>query len=578
MTSQIVDPIRKATSFEEAGLLLLRRMFEIVQAELLASRFAGKGDIVRGLIHLRSEDSYRQVLSVSRAGGTGEWRCEQSPAAVSSAKRWRAIAERQAAVSFDLMLNGTEQRTNGTTIQLPRTGDDPVADSARRSEESQGGETTHLFSIPLRAQGDSLSGMACIEVFCPSALGEVFIWDRCKNHLQSCCDLVAPYLLRLPAQPSPGVSPDPLLPVIGPSMAKLIQILQVFARQEETLLLGGPTGAGKSRLARWCHEQSPRRRGPFEVLDLSTVPESLQMAELCGWKRGAFTDASQDTPGSLSRAEGGTLFIDEIDKLSFKAQAGLLHVLEERRYRALGERAAERDANIRFIIGSNADLLGAVRSGQFREDLYYRINVLPIKVPPLSERRDEIIPWARYMVQRRHGDSKRGSLVSKEAEALLQEQPWPGNLRQLDNIMRRAYALRLADDERSQNDSTLTRRHIEQALQWESSPLREPTIARLLTAAAESFVRVAQQRPIDLDLADAFRGFVLAAAVRRLEDPEAAFRLLGKEQLVKNRNHQKVLKRELERASKLLEAIGEIPPSASSPLPREESDDVGSTP
>ena len=114
------------------------------------------------------------------------------------------------------------------------------------------------------------------------------------------------------------------------------------------------------------------------------------MAELFGWRKGAFSGAVKDNPGCVARAEGGTLFIDEIDKLSLKAQAGLLHVLEDRTYRALGEAGSDQKANVRFIVGTNANLPEAVRRGTFREDLYYRINVLPVRVPPLDERRDEI--------------------------------------------------------------------------------------------------------------------------------------------------------------------------------------------
>src|SRR5262249_5349857 len=146
------------------------------------------------------------------------------------------------------------------------------------------------------------------------------------------------------------------LPVIGASMQGVIEMLRVFARQEETVLLSGPTGAGKSRLARWCHSRSPVSGQVFETIDLATVPEELQMAELFGWKNGAFTGEAKDTPGCIARAENGTLFIDEVDKLSLKAQAGLLRVLEDKRYRPLGEGAGDRTASVRFIVGTNADL------------------------------------------------------------------------------------------------------------------------------------------------------------------------------------------------------------------------------
>ena len=165
-----------------------------------------------------------------------------------------------------------------------------------------------------------------------------------------------PTLASTDAAPIPPTQVDALLPVVGASMAGVIEMLRVFAQQEEPILISGPTGAGKSRLARWCHEQSSSRPNAFEILDLSTVPEELQMAELFGWKKGAFTGAIRDNPGLIARARGGTLFIDEIDNLSPRAQAGLLHVLEDRTYRVLGDNGSEKPAEVRFIIGTNARL------------------------------------------------------------------------------------------------------------------------------------------------------------------------------------------------------------------------------
>src|SRR5262249_7450564 len=151
--------------------------------------------------------------------------------------------------------------------------------------------------------------------------------------------------------------------------------------------------------------------------------------ELFGWRKGAFTGALKDNPGALGRAEGGTLFIDEVDKLSLRAQTGLLHVLEERMYRPLGDPGSERPANVRFIAGTNANLSQAVKEGRLREDLYYRINVLPVQLPPLAERRDEVAAWAIFMARRRHEESYAGGQaeLSQGAIAVLIAEPWPGN-------------------------------------------------------------------------------------------------------------------------------------------------------
>jgi DNA-binding NtrC family response regulator len=346
-------------------------------------------------------------------------------------------------------------------------------------------------------------------------------------------------------------------------MAGVVEMLRVFAQQDETILLSGPTGAGKSRLARWCHEQSAKRGQSFETIDLAAVPEELQMAELFGWKKGAFTGALKDTPGAIARADGGTVFVDEIDKLSLKAQAGLLRVLEERRYRPIGDGAGDRSALVRFVVGTNVDLHGAVRAGRFREDLYYRINVLPVKVAPLAERRDEIPRWAAYMLGRRHRAGGRAgqASVTSEAERILCAQSWPGNLRQLDNIIRRGYALALLRAGASAEDLLLEGRDVKQALAFEVDA-GQRFLLDLFQATAAAFVAEAERRrasgdSLDLDLADALRGCVLGTAVLKLGSKEEAFRLLGKEALVQNRNQQKTLKREMDRVEALCHALGE---------------------
>jgi DNA-binding NtrC family response regulator len=350
-------------------------------------------------------------------------------------------------------------------------------------------------------------------------------------------------------------------------MAPLVDMLRIFAEQEETVLLTGPTGAGKSRLARWCHHRSRRGKGPFEILELATVPEELQLAEMFGWKRGAFTGAARDTAGAVTRAEGGTLFIDEIDKLSLRAQAGLLRVFEERRYRPLGEGTSDRAADVRFIVGTNANVRELVKAGRFREDLYYRINVLPVQVPPLAERRDEIADWARYLLRRRHETGRDPAAagevsIAPDALARILGHGWPGNLRQLDNIVRRAYTLSLLETSGDARDVTLKASHLDRAFSLEGGPEAGPPLLELLSLAAEAFVTEAQRfegagGTLKLEHLEALRGLVLAAAVRRLRSKQDAFRLFGKEATVSNRNHGKVLRAELARITALCEALGQ---------------------
>jgi len=400
--------------FEDAAAVAVEPMLRIAAEALASSSFRSEGRILRAIVHLRPGETYTNLAVVEArpasavqavlAGGVLPHEQGAQVPSLASATAWRSLVEHRCALSIDINLGTMEAHGSGAA---PRP-NSQVGAKVFTSEESRvrflGRQASHVCALPLRAPGGAIEGMISLEAECPAAMGLKFIWGDCGQRLQLLADIAAPFLDRLPARPVHAAATDELLPVVGAAIAKLMPILQVFAQQEETIRISGPTGSGKSRLARWCHNRSARRDGPFEVLDLVTVPDELQMAELFGWRKGAFTGAIRDSRGSVERAQGGTLFIDEIDKLTLKAQAGLLHVLEERAYRRLGDGSEERRADVRFIIGSNADLPQAMREGRFREDLYYRINVLPIRQPPLQERQDEIPLWARYMVQRRHRD------------------------------------------------------------------------------------------------------------------------------------------------------------------------------
>ncbi len=357
---------------------------------------------------------------------------------------------------------------------------------------------------------------------------------------------------------APELGVDEFLPVVGKTTAKLIAMLRVFVNQGETVLICGPTGAGKSRLARWCHEQSSRSDERFETLDLLSVPANLQMAELVGWKRGAFTGATCEMSGALTRAANGTLFIDEIDKLSLDAQAGLLRILDERRYRALGDDSKDRRVTARFIVGTNVNLRAAVREGRFREDLYYRINVLPVHLPPLAERVDELPRWAEYMLGRCGPGTARLSAAAIQALCVYS---WPGNLRQLDNVIRRAFAFAFADCGPASDEFVIAEHHVVHALEFEQDGSDGLTtqVWRVAQAVAREFVRRGQNgdEPVNLEVLDGFRGMVLGATVELLASREHAFRLFGREHLLVGRNHHRALKRELLRARRLLRALGD---------------------
>jgi len=561
--SSFLAAMHSSKHFEEAAYETLRAMLLCAERALESGRFARRGRLLRGVVHVRPDDAYRRltVLEAEAVRGRKQGEGTLSPAGqdvalLASASAWRAVLEHGCAVAIDVNLKTLQPLQAGVPGRDVRPQGTPFnQDSQRRL---LGRQATHVCVFPLRAPGGRLDGMISFEAECMAALGQEFIWQEVGRQLQLLADISAAWLTGLPPRPIATPQTDDFLPVIGASMASLVPVLRVFAQQEETILVSGPTGAGKSRLARWCHERSGRRQGRFESLDLTTVPEDLQMGELFGWRRGAFTGAVRDNPGSIARAEGGTLFIDEIDKLSLKAQAGLLHVLEERTYRVLGEGSGDQRANVRFIIGTNANLREAVRKGAFREDLYYRINVLPIRVPPLDERQDEIPLWARYMVSRRHQEKSPGgqARITLEAERLLLRSAWPGNLRQLDNIIRRAYTLAMVDEGGAVPELELRERHVQQALAYDAAP-EDSRLIDALSHAAKAFVQEAQRRetPLDIDLAESFRGFVLGTAARQV-GREEAFRLMGRESLVKSRNHQKALRRELEKVEALCREVG----------------------
>lgn len=567
-TATLVQALLAARGFEDAATAVLTPMLDIAERALAASRHAGQGRILRAMVHLRPDDGYRGLVVLEAGRARAAPVSAEDPAAAAaylpSASAFRWVAEHRAAVSVDVSLGKVEQHGGGAA----RRGQRPALEGSLRRESTarlMGRSSTHLHVLPLRAPGVIL-GMISLEAECRSAMGRPFIWADCTEELQLIADIGAPHLAAMPLTAAAADAADPLLPVVGASMSRIVQVARVFAQQDETLLITGPTGAGKSRLARWCHARSRRRERPFEVVDLLSIPDELQMGELFGWKKGAFSGAVTDNPGSIARAEGGTLFIDEIDKLSLKAQAGLLHVMEERSYRPLGEGAGERRADVRFIVGTNASLEQAASAGRFREDLYYRVNVLPLRLPPLDERADEIPLWARYMLERRHREGGAPGSASAADAALLRlsERRWPGNLRQLDNVVRRAYALALVDSAAAAGDVVVEERHVERALGYERSAAQAEALPELLGRAAAAFVGEAERRAargevLDADLADGFKGLVMAAAARRVGSQEAAFKLLGKASLVAHRNHRKVLRREVERALALLEALGERP-------------------
>lgn len=225
----------------------------------------------------------------------------------------------------------------------------------------------------------------------------------------------------------------------SPEMRRIFDILPEIAQTPTTVLVCGDSGTGKELIARSVHELSPRMSRPFVAINCGALPDNLLESELFGYKAGAFTDAKKDKPGKFSLAEGGTLFLDEIGDISPAMQVKLLRVLQERVYEPLGAAASVR-ADVRVVAATNRDLAAMVKSGQFRKDLYYRINVLQVKLPPLRERRCDIPLLCEYMIDqfnRRYGKSIAG--IGSDALAVLLSHDFPGNVRELENVIEHAF-------------------------------------------------------------------------------------------------------------------------------------------
>lgn len=227
------------------------------------------------------------------------------------------------------------------------------------------------------------------------------------------------------------------MPTRSPLMKKIINIIQRIAEVDSTVLLLGETGVGKSMLARYIHRTSSRSKKPFIPVNCGTIPEGLMESELFGYEAGAFTGgSSKGKKGLLEAADGGMIFLDEIAELPFAIQSKLLEVLQEQTFRKVGG-TKSRKVDIRVVAATNKDLQKMVEEGTFREDLYYRLNVVPLTVPPLRERPEEIIPLAEHFVQVFNDKYGRDFWLSSHTKERFLEEEWRGNIRELENTVER---------------------------------------------------------------------------------------------------------------------------------------------
>lgn len=233
---------------------------------------------------------------------------------------------------------------------------------------------------------------------------------------------------------------EPAYVFVDPASEQMLGLAERVARTDVNVLLDGPTGAGKDVLARVIHDSSARAAQPFVAFNCAALPEHLIEDSLFGHERGAFTGAHRDHPGLFEQAQHGTLFLDEIGDMPLHLQAKLLRVLQERQCVRLGGTRPIR-LDVRILAATHRDLIGAIREGHFREDLFFRLSTFRINVPPLAQRPGDVIPLARCFVAQINAGANRHVSLSAEAEAHLLMHAWPGNVRELQNVIQRALVL-----------------------------------------------------------------------------------------------------------------------------------------
>jgi two-component system response regulator HydG len=312
-------------------------------------------------------------------------------------------------------------------------------------------------------------------------------------------------------------------PIVAESPAIRAVFLRVadFALADAPVMILGESGTGKEIVARALHANSARRDGPFVALNVAAVPGELLESELFGHVRGAFTGATQSRQGLLEAASGGTLFLDEIAEMPLPLQAKLLRAVQEGEVRRVGDTRVF-GVDVRFVCATHRDLRALVADGRFREDLYYRLDVLTIPVPPLRERRDDVLPLARgFAAQERRPPAG----LSPEAEQAVLAYPWPGNVRELGNAVKHGCALA--------RGGTLRPEHLPQrvreaaAARPGAAATRDPLPQRAHPSSTSTGAAVVAPAPESWRLADVERAHVLRALERCGGSQQDAARLLG---------------------------------------------------
>ena len=248
------------------------------------------------------------------------------------------------------------------------------------------------------------------------------------------------------AVPASKPETDDKIPLIGrsPAMQEIYRVLARLMQTDLSVMVSGESGTGKELVARALHDYGKRKHGPFIAINMAAIPRELIESELFGHEKGSFTGASQRSTGRFQQAEGGTLFLDEIGDMPMEAQTRLLRVLQEGEYTTVGGRTPIR-TDVRIVAATNRDLRQLINQGLFREDLFYRLNVVPIRLPPLRERAEDIPDLVRHFLTRAEEEGLPSKSVDADGMDFLRRYRWPGNVRELENLVRRLAALYTED-------------------------------------------------------------------------------------------------------------------------------------
>jgi two-component system response regulator FlrC len=300
----------------------------------------------------------------------------------------------------------------------------------------------------------------------------------------------------VPAHGNQGADgPEPV--AVADESRRLMQLGRRVAASDCTVLISGESGTGKEVLARYIHRCSPRAAHPFVAVNCAAIPESMLEALLFGYEKGAFTGAHAAHPGKFEQAQGGTLLLDEISEMPLGLQAKLLRVLQEREVERLGGRGSL-PLDVRVLATTNRLLRDEVSAGRFREDLYYRLNVFPVAITPLRERRDDILPIAMHLLSLRTRAGDRIPALSADAAHELLVHTWPGNVRELDNVLQRALILcqgPVIEADHIETESIAAPRAVAATVSLDAARSRSGALARTLERAEQEILLEALRSP-----------------------------------------------------------------------------------